>query len=91
LAKWLSEGKLKRKETIVKGGLENSEDTFNYLFRGQNIGRHLPVLSFGITILTTYPRQASARGEEPRRVVQALRSHVEGPLHMHQYKLLLTK
>lgn len=41
LAKWLSEGKLKRKETIVKGGLKNSEDTFNYLFRGQNIGKLL--------------------------------------------------
>ncbi|KAK4447750.1 hypothetical protein QBC34DRAFT_426989 [Podospora aff. communis PSN243] len=39
LAQWLSEGKLQRQETIVKGGLKASEDVLNYLFHGKNIGK----------------------------------------------------
>ncbi|KAK0649358.1 hypothetical protein B0T16DRAFT_325146 [Cercophora newfieldiana] len=41
LAQWLSEGKLQRKETIIKGGLKVSEDVMNYLFHGKNIGKLL--------------------------------------------------
>jgi NADPH-dependent curcumin reductase CurA len=38
LAQWLGEGKLKRKETIIKGGLKNAEEGLLQLFKGQNTG-----------------------------------------------------
>jgi hypothetical protein len=38
LAQWLSEGKLKRKETIVKGGISKAEEALVGLFAGKNIG-----------------------------------------------------
>jgi NADPH-dependent curcumin reductase CurA len=39
LAQWLSEGKLQRKETIIKGGLKNAEEGLLQLFKGQNTGK----------------------------------------------------
>jgi NADPH-dependent curcumin reductase CurA len=39
LAKWLSEGKLKRKETIVKGGISKAEEALVGLFEGKNTGK----------------------------------------------------
>lgn len=41
LAQWLSEGKLKRKETVVKGGLSVAEQALVDLFRGANTGKLL--------------------------------------------------
>ncbi|KAI1865638.1 hypothetical protein JX265_007961 [Neoarthrinium moseri] len=41
ISQWLAEGKLKRKETIVQGGLENVEQAFLQLFQGQNMGKLL--------------------------------------------------
>ncbi|KAF2705338.1 NADP-dependent leukotriene B4 12-hydroxydehydrogenase [Pleomassaria siparia CBS 279.74] len=41
LAQWLSEGKLKRKETIVKGGLPKAEQALLDLFNGANTGKLL--------------------------------------------------
>jgi NADPH-dependent curcumin reductase CurA len=41
LAKWLSEGKLKRKETIVSGGIEKAEQALVGLFEGKNTGKSL--------------------------------------------------
>lgn len=38
LAQWLAEGKLKRQETIIKGGLKVAEQAFDNLFKGGNIG-----------------------------------------------------
>lgn len=38
LAQWLGEGKLKRKETIIKGGVAASDEAFKQLFQGGNIG-----------------------------------------------------
>lgn len=38
LAQWIAEGKIKRNETIVKGGLENIETAWQELFRGANTG-----------------------------------------------------
>lgn len=40
LAQWLSEGKLKRKETIVKGGLPKAEQALVDLFNGANTGNY---------------------------------------------------
>lgn len=39
LAQWLSEGKLKRKETVVKGGLAKAEQALVDLFKGANTGK----------------------------------------------------
>ena len=41
LAQWLSEGKIKRKETIVKGGLAKAEQALVDLFKGTNTGKLL--------------------------------------------------
>jgi len=41
LAQWLSEGKIKRKETIVKGGLQQAENALRDLYNGMNTGKLL--------------------------------------------------
>ncbi|KAI0799389.1 hypothetical protein GGR55DRAFT_505757 [Xylaria sp. FL0064] len=41
IGEWLAEGKLKRKETIVKGGLEKAEYAIKDLFEGKNTGKLL--------------------------------------------------
>ncbi|KIW90610.1 uncharacterized protein Z519_08393 [Cladophialophora bantiana CBS 173.52] len=41
LAQWLSEGKIKRKETIVKGGLDQAENALRDLYKGVNTGKLL--------------------------------------------------
>jgi hypothetical protein len=78
LGQWLSEGKIKREETIVKGGLQNVEKAFNDLFEGGNKGR--PSFSPAIrkidwvkTRLLTLCRQAVARGQESGRGCKAVR------------------
>ncbi len=39
LAQWLSEGKIKRKETIVQGGLNECENALRDLYNGMNTGK----------------------------------------------------
>ncbi|RYO86764.1 hypothetical protein DL766_002884 [Monosporascus sp. MC13-8B] len=39
LGQWLAEGKIKRKETIVKGGLPEAEKAISQLFEGKNQGK----------------------------------------------------
>jgi NADPH-dependent curcumin reductase CurA len=41
LAQWLEEGKLQRKETILKGGVAAADEAFKHLFEGKNIGKLL--------------------------------------------------
>jgi NADPH-dependent curcumin reductase CurA len=41
ISQWLTEGKLKRKETIVKGGLGVAEQAIRDLFDGKNTGKLL--------------------------------------------------
>jgi len=41
LAQWLVEGKLKRKEYIVKGGLERAPSALVELYKGANTGKML--------------------------------------------------
>jgi NADPH-dependent curcumin reductase CurA len=52
LAQWLSEGKLKRKETIIKGGINKAEDALVGLFEGKNTGKLVSSRS-RIMLLTT--------------------------------------
>lgn len=40
LSQWLAEGKIKRKETIVKGGLQQAENALRDLYDGRNTGKH---------------------------------------------------
>lgn len=42
LTKWLTEGKIQRKETIVKGGLKSAERALMDLYNGINTGMPLP-------------------------------------------------
>lgn len=39
LAQWVAEGKLKRKETIVRGGITKAEEALVALFEGKNTGK----------------------------------------------------
>lgn len=39
ITQWLSEGKLQRKETIVKGGLKAAEQALLDLYKGVNTGK----------------------------------------------------
>jgi len=41
IAQWLEEGKLQRKETIIKGGLKTAEQALLDLYRGVNTGKLL--------------------------------------------------
>lgn len=41
LARWLAEGRIQRKETIVKGGLEVAEKALLGLYKGTNTGKLL--------------------------------------------------
>ncbi|KAI8953899.1 hypothetical protein F4801DRAFT_65350 [Xylaria longipes] len=41
IGQWLAEGKIKRKETIVKGGIEKAEFAIKDLFDGKNTGKLL--------------------------------------------------
>jgi NADPH-dependent curcumin reductase CurA len=59
LARWLEEGKIKRKETIVKGGLKVAEEALVGLYKGINTGKSVtlhtlalplpPQLAFALT------------------------------------------
>jgi NADPH-dependent curcumin reductase CurA len=41
LAQWLAEGKLKRQETILKGGIEKMPEALRALYQGVNTGKLL--------------------------------------------------
>ncbi|KAI1773121.1 NAD(P)-binding protein [Hypoxylon cercidicola] len=39
LSQWICEGKIRRKETIIRGGLEAAEHAVSHLFTGKNTGK----------------------------------------------------
>jgi NADPH-dependent curcumin reductase CurA len=41
IARWLKDGKLKRREYIVEGGIEKAEEGLQALFEGKNLGKCL--------------------------------------------------
>ena len=61
LAQWLSEGKIKRKETIVKGGLDQAENALRDLYNGVNTGEPPPSQQYCGKLMES--RQAIGRGE----------------------------
>ena len=69
LSQWLSEGKIQRKETIVKGGLAKAENALIDLYNGINTGRYQVPTSWPVQRskhLLTECRQIARRGQ-PRR------------------------
>jgi len=50
LARWLEEGKIKRKETIVKGGLKAAEEALVGLYNGINTGEFLATRGLHVSI-----------------------------------------
>lgn len=50
MSQWLAEGKLQRKETIVKGGLGVAEKALMELYQGVNTGK----FSFYLSICKTF-------------------------------------
>ncbi len=65
LAQWLSEGKIKRKETIVKGGLDQAENALRDLYDGVNTGKSVAIR--GVADELTEIRQVVGRGEACQR------------------------
>lgn len=43
LSRWLEEGKLQRKETIIKGGLKAAEQALLDLYKGVNTGKSISI------------------------------------------------
>jgi NADPH-dependent curcumin reductase CurA len=48
MGKWIAEGKIKWKETIVDG-IENAPDAFIGLFKGENFGKMIVKVGSGPT------------------------------------------
>lgn len=56
LATWLSEGKIQRKEHIVKGGIEAAPQALVDLFAGRNTGKMLIEVAPMSETITEAPR-----------------------------------
>jgi NADPH-dependent curcumin reductase CurA len=67
LAQWLAEGKLKRKETVVQGGLANAEQALVDLYKGMNTGISSSATNPSVLRLTMCCRQAFGRGHTRRQ------------------------
>jgi len=51
IVQWLTEGKLQRKETIIKGGLKVAEQALVDLYKGVNTGQLFPISPSMIRIM----------------------------------------
>jgi len=69
LAKWFAEGRIKSKETIVKGGLDAAETALVDLFKGVNTGaaKTSTPNQFVVRGCSHTARQTPGRDREPRR------------------------
>lgn len=75
LAQWLAEGKIKRQETIVKGGLKVAEQALVDLFKGGNTGEYFFFTKTSSTRLTL-GREITCGAQSSRDTEQAVRSGV---------------
>ena len=64
LARWLSEGKIKRKETIVRGGMSQAENALRDLYNGVNTGESSCIAVPNVSLISC--RQAVGRGQACR-------------------------
>lgn len=67
LAQWLAEGKLKRQETVVKGGLKVAEQALVDLFKGGNTGKTLSFYRLQSSLEANSSRETACRGQVTRR------------------------
>ena len=67
LAQWLAEGKIKRKETIIKGGLKNAEQALVDLYKGVNTGEFIQCAICDFGPVLTMCRQAAGRSDTGER------------------------
>lgn len=67
LAQWLAEGKLKRQETVVRGGLKVAEQALVDLFKGGNTGKTPLCLQLQSYVEANLSRKIARRGEVTRR------------------------
>lgn len=67
LAQWLAEGKLKRQETVVKGGLKVAEQALVDLFKGGNTGKTPSFCLLQSCVKSNPSRKIACRGEVPGR------------------------
>lgn len=72
LAQWLAEGKLKRQETIVKGGLKVAEQALVDLFKGGNTGEKHSSGAWTASIALIMSRQTTCRSQVSRDDEQAV-------------------
>lgn len=72
LAQWLAEGKLKRQETVVKGGLKVAEQALVDLFKGGNTGKTQSFFLLQSCVEANSSRKIACRGEVPRREEQTV-------------------
>lgn len=63
LAQWLAEGKLKRQETVVKGGLKVAEQALVDLFKGGNTGKPSPYFRLQCCSEANPNRKIACRGQ----------------------------
>lgn len=61
MSQWLAEGKLQRKETIVKGGLAVAEQSLVDLYQGVNTGEFHSML-YEWDLILIYIREIIGRG-----------------------------
>ena len=81
LAQWLSEGKIQRKETIIKGGLEAAEKGLIDLYKGVNTGMSLmavlvkscTTLPYLFVMLISYHRKTACGSEARCSEVKVMR------------------
>lgn len=66
LAQWLAEGKLKRQETVVKGGLKVAEQALVDLFKGGNTGKMLSFFQLQSCSKANSSRKIACRGQVSR-------------------------
>ena len=64
LAQWLSEGKIKRKDTIIKGGLDQAQNALQDLYNGINTGESSSSRCVSCPLM--WSRQVTGRGKACR-------------------------
>lgn len=89
LAQWLAEGKIKRQETIVSGGLKVAEQALGDLFKGGNTGEYSSKPRSGMRSANV-DRKTPCRGQIPRgeeqAVIKAVPLWIISYCYVHIYK-----
>jgi hypothetical protein len=91
LSRWLAEGKIQRKETIVKGGLGKAEEALTQLYKGVNTGTYILAHLSSISSELTRCRKTTCRSgpgggiHECFKIVTSIESRLCSPSLMERY------